>query len=257
MLLSTRRALLGAGEYRSSDVPQAEADALIAFYSATGGPAWTNKQGWGWDPVVNNWFGVTVAGGHVTAINVNTNNLVGAAGDTLDPLASSLSKLECYVNSLTSLDISTLTALTDLRCYDNSISVLDVSSLTSLTLLYCYLNSISVLDVSSLTSLTNLRCQDNSISILDVSAITPLGTFRCQDNAMSEAEVDTIVQAIYDNWAAYTDATPVLNISGSNSAPSGVYQDGDPPTTGKEYIYEIVNDPESTGNEVWSVTYTA
>lgn len=73
----------------------------------------------------------------------------------------------------------------------------------------------------------------------------------------SQAAVDAIVQEIYDNWAGYTAAAPSLNISGTNSAPSGTYQDGDPPTTGKEYIYEIENDPEITGNEVWSVTYTA
>lgn len=213
MLLSTRKAILGAGEYRSSDVPQSEANALIAFYDATGGPAWTTKQGWGWDPVVNNWYGVTVAGGAVTQVLLEANNLVGAIGSILEPL----------------------TSLVFLNIGNNSISTLDVSSMTWMTLIYCYVTSISVLDVSSLTLLRRLYCHGNG---------------------MSAAQVDTIVKTIYDNWAAYTYATPELNISGTNAAPGGTYQDGDPPTTGLEYVYEIANDPESTGNETWAVTYT-
>ena len=97
MLLSTRRTLLGGdAPYKSSDVPQAEADALIAFYDATGGGSWTDNTGWGKDPVVNNWFGITVAGGAVTQIDVNGNNLVGDAAATLTPLAGSLIALRVY-----------------------------------------------------------------------------------------------------------------------------------------------------------------
>lgn len=202
-----------ASGFTPSDVPQEEADALIAFYNATGGASWSDNTGWGTDPVVNNWFGVTVSGGNVVTLSLHTNNLVGDAGSTLDPL-SELNYLYLQSNALTALDISALTSLTRYYCYANTIGVVDISSITGMRILRCY------------------------------------------GNAMSEAEVDTIVKCIYDNWAAFTYATPNLQIHTTNAAPSGTYQDGDPPTTGKEYIYEIVNDPESTGNEAWVVTYT-
>jgi len=48
-----------------------------------------------------------------------------------------------------------------------------------------------------------------------------------------------------------------IGYGGTNAAPSGTYQDGDPPTTGKEYIYELENDPETEGFNVWAITYTA
>ena len=73
---------------------------------------------------------------------------------------------------------------------------------------------------------------------------------------MSQAAVDEVVENIYRLRANFTNAAPALNISGNNATPSGTYQDGDPPTTGKEYIYELVNDPESEGFNKWSITYT-
>jgi len=48
----------------------------------------------------------------------------------------------------------------------------------------------------------------------------------------------------------------IMRIGGTNATPSGVYQDGDPPTTGKEYIYELENDPESEGFRLWEIDYT-
>ena len=46
-------------------------------------------------------------------------------------------------------------------------------------------------------------------------------------------------------------------IGGTNAAPSGTYADEDPPTTGKGFIYELENDPESEGFRAWTFTYTA
>ena len=79
MLLGTWRGLLDQERYDfvPSDVLQIEANALIRFYNATAGAAWTSDTNWLTDPVVNNWQGVTVVGGHVTQIDLNTNNLVG------------------------------------------------------------------------------------------------------------------------------------------------------------------------------------
>ena len=69
------------------DIPQSEANALIAFFQATDGPNWTTNTGWGTDPVVGNWHGVTVEDGHVTGLDLSSDGLSGDVGSTLLPLA--------------------------------------------------------------------------------------------------------------------------------------------------------------------------
>jgi len=113
-----------------SDIPQAEANALIAFFWATAGASWTTNTGWLTDTTVNNWFGVTVEGGHVTQIALNSNNLVGAAGSTLGPLAGSLTYLSCSTNSLTTLDVSALAnGASYINAADNSMAEAAVDSM--------------------------------------------------------------------------------------------------------------------------------
>jgi len=51
------------------DVPKDESDALIRFYKSGNGDNWTDNTGWLTDPVVGNWAGITVSGGHVIEIN--------------------------------------------------------------------------------------------------------------------------------------------------------------------------------------------
>ena len=75
----TNSALAGAWRFIPADVPQGEADALIWLYDTLDGENWTNNTGWKTDPVVNNWYGVTVAGGHVTELSMLGDN--GLAGD--------------------------------------------------------------------------------------------------------------------------------------------------------------------------------
>ncbi len=68
----------------SSQVSEEEFQALKALYNSTGGTNWINKTGWTninttstKDDVTSNWYGLTVTGGHVTKIRLNSNNLVG------------------------------------------------------------------------------------------------------------------------------------------------------------------------------------
>jgi hypothetical protein len=84
-----------------------------------------------------------------------------------------------------------------------------------------------------------------------------LATCAAENRAAPTAQVDAWVSAIYQRRAAFTAATPTLTIGGTNQAPSGVYQNATPPTTGKEYIYKLVNDPDLEGFKKWSITYTA
>jgi Leucine-rich repeat (LRR) protein len=74
-----------------------------------------------------------------------------------------LFNLYCYINSLTTLDVSTCTALFDLDCSYNALTTLDVSTCTALVTLYCYSNSLTTLDVTGCTALVTLYCEYNSM----------------------------------------------------------------------------------------------
>ncbi len=64
---------------RQTPVPQSEYEALMALYNATTGSGWYNK----WDITSNNlsegnWYGISTENGHITSINLSSNNLRGS-----------------------------------------------------------------------------------------------------------------------------------------------------------------------------------
>jgi hypothetical protein len=145
--------------------------------------------------------------------------------------------------------------------YSTSVSG-DISGWTlpaSLVNFRVYSTSVSG-DISGWTlpaSLVNFRVNSTSVSgAPSVASAVALGDYQYQDCGLAQATVDAIAQGIYTRRSAFTNATPALNIGGTNAAPGGVYQDGDPPATGKEYLYEIINDPETEGFNKWTCTVT-
>ncbi len=72
-----------------------------------------------------------------------------------------ITKLLCYSNPLTGLDISKNTALTALNCYENNLTILDVRKNTALTIIHCALNQLVSLNISNNTNLSNLYCFNN------------------------------------------------------------------------------------------------
>ena len=183
---------------------------------------------------------------------------------------------------------SALTSLTYMDFRDTSVSgdISGFSALTSLQTMYLSNTSVSgdISGFSALTSLQTLNLADTSVSgdISGFSALTSLLFLRVNDTSVTyeasgtanwanirdirvnncswdQVTVDRMIADIYAKWDAntYTYATPTLNIGGSNAAPSGVYADEDPPTTGLGMIYEMVEDPESTGYNTWTITYTS
>ena len=278
----------GDGWEVPGDIPESESDALKWLFDNTGGEAWADKTNWGVDASADNWYGITVAGGKVTIIDLDANNLIGNVGSfAVDDftgllnlflysnasvsgdigswsLPSTLERLYLYSTALSG-DISGWTipaGLTYLQLQSTSVSG-DISSWTiPATLIYLYVNSTSVSgDISGWTipaTLQKFKIQTTSISgTPGLGSAVALNQWLYDGNSLTQANVDAICLAIYNRRAAFTAATPLLNIGGSNSAPSGVYQDGDPPTTGKEYIFELENDPEVEGFNTWSITYTA
>jgi hypothetical protein len=230
------------GGFVPSDVPQVEADALIWLYDNTDGDNWTDNTNWKTDPVVNNWYGITVAGGHVTYIYISAN------GSTMSGDISSFA-----INDLSGL----------LRIYLQTTDVSgDISGWTfpsTLEHLLIYNTNVSG-DISNWTltaDFIHLQVYDTNVNgAPDINSVVTLRAFYYHDCGLSQADVDAVCLSIYTNRTDFTYSAPVLLIHGTNSTPSGIYQDGDPPTTGKEYIYEIENDPEVEGFNKWDVTYT-
>jgi len=84
---------------RFADVPASEANALIAVYNATGGDSWTNNTNWLTSRTVGDWYGITVAGGHVTEISLSSNNLNGEWTAAMIAPLTELTHLSAYGNA--------------------------------------------------------------------------------------------------------------------------------------------------------------
>ena len=98
---------------------------------------------------------------------------------------TALTKLYCYENKLTELDVSKNTALTKLYCDENDLSELDVRNNTALTELDCRENSLTELDISQNTELTKLYCDQNKLTKLDVSQHRELQHLSCDKNQLT------------------------------------------------------------------------
>jgi len=168
-------------------------------------------------------------------------------------------------NTSVSGDISAMQNLTSLITINLSVTSVsgDISAaqnLTSLTGMNLNNTSVSgdISAVQNLTSLTYLNLSATSAGYATIGSylrnLTALRNCLLQDCGLTAAECDNVLEDIYAGRMGYTYATPVLNIGGTNAAPNGTYQAQCPPTTGKEYWYELVNDSCGDGFNKWTIT---
>ncbi|MEJ2627816.1 MAG: choice-of-anchor D domain-containing protein, partial [bacterium] len=85
---------------------------LVALYDSTDGDNWTNNANWLSQPV-ETWYGVTVSNKHVTALELNDNNLTGTLPQEMENL-DKLKKLTLNGNRLTGSIPTNLINLTNL-----------------------------------------------------------------------------------------------------------------------------------------------
>jgi len=91
---------------------------------------------------------------------------------------SSLTKLECFDNSLTELTVSNCSSLVELDCDSNNLIELDINNCSSLTRLYCSNNNLTNLDLTNCSSLVELDCNNNQLTNLKfVQHLTKLEKF--------------------------------------------------------------------------------
>ena len=158
MLVGTRRALVGGRKFNPVDCTYAEYVALKALYIATHGASWTDNTGWLTDTTVNNWFGVTTAGGVVTVVTLNGNNLVGSLSSWDVGDLPNLTNFQLAVNALLTGDISGWTlpaSLVNFRINFTSVSG-DISGWTlPASLQYFYVNAGKVRNLHYLNVVRN------------------------------------------------------------------------------------------------------
>ena len=162
-------------------------------------------------------------------------------------------------------DLSTLASqghpLTDLLMQTGNVtgSLSDLASIVTLEQIYLYHTAIdgSLSDLAPLTALTHLWVYDSDVSGGDISANVAMQDCRIYDLSWNQVTVDAFLLTLYNARATFTYATPALDISGTNAAPSGTYQYAASPSSGKEYIYALKNDDDGEGFNTWTITYTA
>ncbi len=124
---------------------------------------------------------------------------------------TALTRLDCWENKLTTLDVSANTALTVLDCTDNELTSLDVSRNTALTVLWCFGNQLTELDASANTVLTYLSCNNNQLTTLDVSENIVLERIICYGNQLTTLDVsaNTALTELY----CYNNQLTTLDVS--------------------------------------------
>ena len=99
---------------------------LEAFFEITGGPGWTNSDGWGGDGLLEEWHGVSVdSQGRVTGLDLSENGLEGRIAGNLGRL-SQMAELRIGGNALSGrlpLSLSFLPALQEFHYGDTDLCV--------------------------------------------------------------------------------------------------------------------------------------
>lgn len=131
---------------------------------------------------------------NVSDISVAQSNITSLKGVEYFP---NLTKLYCYDNELTSLDVSKCPNLQYLNCYDNKLTSLDVSKCPNLQYLFCFVNQIESLDVTKNLKLRRLNVKDNLLTSIDVSRNTELENLCIIRNKITSLDVSNNTKLLY------------------------------------------------------------
>lgn len=151
---------------------------LKKLYDSLGGSSWTNKTGWNTEAELKDWYGISMTGNKITAINLKSNNLKGkipaSLGETL-AVTRALSEADTRANddeatTRATESVSVLGGLKELDMSGNQISGSippEIGNLNTLTNLNLGDNNISgsiPSELGNLSNLTNLDLGNNNIS---------------------------------------------------------------------------------------------
>jgi len=104
-------------------------------------------------------------------------------------ISPSLTRLSCFNNKLSSLDVSQAIQLKSFQCFQNNLTNLDISSNTQLTFLNCQNNKLTSLEVVNNKELTGLNFSYNNIQDVDVTQNTKLTRLYSSYNPLNSIDV--------------------------------------------------------------------
>ncbi|MEP3386600.1 MAG: T9SS type A sorting domain-containing protein, partial [Reichenbachiella sp.] len=143
-------------------VIESDYDALVTLYNATDGDNWTTNTNWLSAEDVSDWYGVTVVGTNVTAIDLCENELDDIIPDDLIDLGS-LTSLLLTGNQLTSIpDLSSMTSLSILNVAENQLDFEDILPNVGIST-YQYAPQSELV---GLTDLNLAQCDDLEVSLI-------------------------------------------------------------------------------------------
>jgi len=199
----------------------------------------------------------------LTQLRAYNDTMLNISGDVSE-IPSSLQILQCFNNASTiSGQFSDFpVSMTTIYLNDTSCSITGAMPdlPASLQNLYFY-RSNCVLSgnlADAPASLRTVLVHDTSSNIgggATAMAAVGIQQIRVDSSSTTQGNIDDILLRLYTDRASFTWATPTLNVGSTNPDPSGVYQDATPPTTGLEYAYKLVVDPDTEGFNTWTVTY--
>lgn len=172
-----------------TEIPRAECEALVALYNATQGGQWTQSDGWLATNTPCSWFGMGCIAGHVSAINLDTNNLNGSLPSQLGAL-SELVYLYLSSNRLTGaipVQLGNLASLEELSLRGNQLTgsiPAQLGNLAALQELWLNNNFLSGSIPSSLGNLHNLRILALFTNELSGSIPASLGNLAALESLM-------------------------------------------------------------------------
>ena len=258
---------IGRKMFSRYDIPPQEVAELYKLYTQTGGPSWIDHTNWFANKQCATWYGLTVAGGRVTEINLQDNNLAGVTSFNPKPF-SALTVLYAYKET-SNQTLSMRFALADLPATMQYLNLSSTQSLITGTLAdlpagiqRMYLNSTQSLITGTLADLPaeiqrlNLSSTQSLITG-GASAMLAKGIHYILLQTMPNLTIaakDDIINRLYADRALFTLAAHNLNISGGEGPLTGVYQTSAAPSTPAEKAYALVNDPNGEEFLKWAIT---
>ncbi len=138
-----------------------------------------------------------------------------------------LTRLSCYGNNITTINVTSNRKLTYLNLYNNKLTSINVSNNTALEQLYLHRNQLQTVSVTYHTALrtlwvennpnlTYVSCYNNVLTNLDVSSCPSLGTLLCYENPnlsyVNGLETCTAMNHLDVEDCAFTDLSAVANM---------------------------------------------
>jgi hypothetical protein len=264
------RVLMLTGAFRQFhgyDIPPQEVAELYKLYTQTGGPSWIDHTNWFANKQCATWYGLTVAGGRVTQIDLKNNNLAGVTSFNPKPFSALMT---LYAQKDTSNQtLSMRFSLSDLPATMLILNLSATQSLITGTLAdlpsgmrRLYLHTGPSLITGALADLPagmQYLYLSNTQSLITggASAMAAKGIDDIWLNSLSNLTIaakDDIINRLYADRALFTNAAHDLNISGGEGPLTGVYQTSAAPSTPAEKAYALVNDPNGEGFLKWAIT---